>query len=171
MSNLRVSRNFLTTERVLLKSGLYVEREAEITVTGHPSEGFDLVMKVEFDETLGKLVARDVSVRASGPGLEVTGTILRAVRVQDLLQQAGLLTMTKLSEGDHGSEMRADTLLESYMRDAEKHRKSPSAAAEIYEVASVLNYPPLKTLSDVLGVSQSTATRLVARAREQGLLQ
>lgn len=166
---LRVTRNFLDVERIALPSGVYVERSARVEVDDHPEAGYTLSMEMEFDENLHRLVSRSVQV-LSPAGLEVTGTTLRAVRVQDLLQQAGLLVLTKLSEGDHGTEIKAGDILRGYAADAELHRKSPAAVATIYEVATVLNYPPLKTISELLLVSQSTATRLVAKARELGLL-
>lgn len=168
--SLRVTRSLLRKEHIELPSGLYVERRATVTVDDHPESGFELKMKVEFDETVQRLVARDVSVRATEKGLEVSGTILRAVRVQELLQQAGLLLVSKRSEGISGAEIGVSEIFKSYRENADEHKKSPKAASEIYVVATVLNYPPLKTISDILGVSQSTATRLVAVARALGLL-
>lgn len=166
---LKVTRNLQTVEHVALPSGIYVERSSEITLDDHPEDGFTLRMKVAYDDALGRLVSREVTV-ASNDGHEVTGTTLRAVRVQEVLQQAGLLLLTKRSEGDHGAEIRAGDILRSYSAEPDSYRKSPEAAANIYEVSLVLNFPPLKTISDILGVSQSTATRLVSKARDMGLL-
>ncbi|HCU79183.1 MAG TPA: hypothetical protein DGU37_11925, partial [Microbacterium sp.] len=38
-----------------------------------------------------------------------------------------------------------------------------------YRIASTINLAPLKFVSDYLNVSVSTATRMMARARQQGL--
>ncbi|MCH6230161.1 hypothetical protein MK786_05360 [Microbacterium sp. CFH 31415] len=39
----------------------------------------------------------------------------------------------------------------------------------LYRIATTVNIAPLKLVSDQLGVSVSTATRMMARAREAGL--
>jgi hypothetical protein len=43
------------------------------------------------------------------------------------------------------------------------------AAIAVYRVATAISYPPLKLVSDTLQISQSTATRLMTRARDAGL--
>ena len=43
------------------------------------------------------------------------------------------------------------------------------AAIAVYRVATAISYPPLKLVSDTLKISQSTATRLMTRARDAGL--
>jgi len=43
-------------------------------------------------------------------------------------------------------------------------------AARVYAMSRAVRRPPLQSVADSLGVSQSTATRLVARARSEGLL-
>src|SRR3546814_20974333 len=42
-------------------------------------------------------------------------------------------------------------------------------ASRTYKLAAVINLPPLKAVADCLGVSQSTATRLMNRARVEGI--
>lgn len=43
------------------------------------------------------------------------------------------------------------------------------AAIAVYRVATAISYPPLKLIADTLKISQSTATRLMTRARDAGL--
>jgi hypothetical protein len=42
-------------------------------------------------------------------------------------------------------------------------------ASRTYQLAAAINLPPLKAVADCLSVSQSTATRLMNRARFEGL--
>lgn len=39
----------------------------------------------------------------------------------------------------------------------------------VYRVATALSFPPLKLVADTLRISQSTATRIMSRARDLGL--
>lgn len=43
-----------------------------------------------------------------------------------------------------------------------------SIAARIYRIATIVGLPPLRTVAEKLGISQSTATRLISKAREAG---
>ncbi|MGC5225443.1 hypothetical protein ACPW96_23000 [Micromonospora sp. DT81.3] len=43
------------------------------------------------------------------------------------------------------------------------------AAIAVYRVATAISYPPIKLVADTLKTSQSTATRLMTRARDAGL--
>ena len=47
--------------------------------------------------------------------------------------------------------------------------ESLHAAISVYRVATAISYPPLKLVADTLRISQSTATRLMTRARDAGL--
>lgn len=129
----------------------------------------EISIEVIYDSFLERLAVESVTVTAS-PGEEVTGAGLRSVRVQDCLRQAGL--EMALVQTESGEWQEADRLLEigRYARAAAEPDGREVLAARLYTVARLVNAPPLKETAQHLGVSQSTATRLVARARKLGLL-
>jgi DNA-binding transcriptional ArsR family regulator len=59
----------------------------------------------------------------------------------------------------------------SRMRAAEKRDASEALhdSIAVYRIATAISYPPLKLVADTLKISQSTATRLMTRARDAGL--
>lgn len=153
--------------RLQVTPSLQLTLSAEVVVTD-PSIG-QMEVLIEYDEHLERLVARRVSV-SSMDGDEVTGTMLRAIRVHELVETAAPAMLYRRSEIDGWSNEGA--LFPDDELDAAKSSASAriELAARIYAVSRLINQRPVKNVADYLEVSTSTATRLVAEARKIGLL-
>jgi len=153
--------------RLQVTPALQLTLSAEVVVTDPPVGQVEVL--IEYDEHLERLVARRVSV-SSMSGDEVTGTMLRAVRVHELVETAAPTMLYRMSEVDgwsnHGALFPDDEL------DAAKTSATAriELAARIYTVSRLINQRPVKNVADYLEVSTSTATRLVAEARKRGWL-
>lgn len=152
---------------VVVSPGKIVERS-------EPDEGFITTMKIEYNRRVGRFVAAAVMVHRSESAIEVTGVLLREVRVLEMLQAgADVLTHSNWNAVDYKVPFPRATV---ELRSMEPHKgrataETIEAAAFIYRAATVLNLPPLKEVAEVLEVSQSTATRFIARARAEGRLE
>ena len=139
-----------------------------------------VTVEVVYDPSLRRLTAERVSVERASIGTEVTGVTLRAVRVQDYVRWAG--QHMAFMQGAYDGHSTANSIalvganrgfdsaaMESLVSDIDKATPGflPVIAARLYILASILTMPPLKMVSEYLNVSQSTATRLVARARAE----
>jgi hypothetical protein len=153
----------------------YIECGAGVRVpasdSGGVAEFFDesvgkISMKVVYDEDMKRLVADSVQVTRTGRAAEVTGVKMRSVRVEEYLRTAGM-HMAQI-RSDNGEWKRAA----EYLSDLENTTPSDVdvTAARIYVLARIISGHPLKTVGRYLNVSQSTATRIVARARARGLV-
>lgn len=139
----------------------------EATVTAWERGVGDMTIHVVYDPFLGRLAVDSVEVSAA-PGYEVTGTNLRAVRVQEyLIAAAENMVYRRDAEGQWVSfvaSLEGGAWPPEITSDRELH------AARVYELARLASMPPLKTVGEVLGVSQSTATRIIAQAKRSGKL-
>jgi len=123
-------------------------------------------INVTFDEDKGRFVAASVHVERD-EGSEVTGAMLREIRVQENIQSAGK-GLVWVRQDDGSLLTAADDLARVRPIEGRTRDEHVPVAMRIYRLASVLGYPPLKSVADLLHVSQSTATRLIARGREEG---
>src|SRR5690606_36410142 len=99
---------------------------------------------------------------------EVTSLTLREVRVQNALQVSGLKVST-VSEPGHPISTGGEYIRRMRERTDRSLAESVTDASRVSHLAAVISLPPLRTVADSLGVSQSTATRLMSRARSEGL--
>lgn len=112
----------------------------------------------------------------------IDAVILRTVRIQEVMGSIMRGTTFKLSDGkDYPLPYPIKTTVEDGrimvrpMLELPQDRDEAEAertlhAARIYVIARAYGQRELKLISEVLLVSQSTATRLVQRARERGLI-
>lgn len=159
----------VSDERVEVGNGVSVPRSWTAVLRSEPDVPGTIRVHVAFDRRLGRGAASLVSVERQGEGDEVTSLTLREVRVQAALQASGLKVSTVV-DGDERSESGAAYL--KRMRERSEERTAAENvrdAAVIYRLAAAVNLPPLRTVADCLSVSQSTATRLMNRARVDGL--
>lgn len=154
----------------LVELGLGIRVPASWTVILHdePDVPGIVSVRVVFDRALDRTVAEEVSVRRQGAGDEVTSITLREVRVQTAVQVSGLKASSVSVPGEP-TVVGGDYLLRMPTRQDRSLSESVVDAARAYRLAAALNIPPLRTVADGLGVSQSTATRLMNRARMEGL--
>ena len=128
-------------------------------------EGIGMVLiEVAYAPNLGRLVAESVKVSVDH-GEEVTGTTLRAVRVQQIIRNASTqMTYLRLPSGEWESDSYPFDNLD-LIRGLKTRVELEDMALRQHVIGHLLNLSPLKLVSEVLNVSQSTATRLVAAAR------
>ncbi|WP_019178994.1 hypothetical protein [Microbacterium yannicii] len=158
----------VSDERVDVGNGVSVPRSWTAVLRGEPDVPGTIRVHVAFDRRLGRGAASVVSVEREGEGDEVTSLTLREVRVQAALQASGLKVSTVV-DGAQRSESGAAYLRRMRERSERTAAENVNDAAVIYRLAAAVNLPPLKTVADCLSVSQSTATRLMNRARIDGL--
>ena len=121
-----------------------------------------------YDTVLKRAVAASVRVRRSGEGEEITTPALREVRVQWALQLSAI-RMVMVARGGAEPEWLPEYLEGVKARTDRTYDETVREAVTLYRIAATVNLAPLKLVSDQLGVSVSTATRMMARAREAGL--
>lgn len=158
----------VSKERVSLGNGVEVPTRWSVVISDEPGVPGAIRIDAVYDSRLNRAVAEEVRVLRQGDGDEVTSLTLREVRVQHALQMSGLLVSTVCEPGQ--------TVVSGagYIQRMQKHEGRDLAASvvdasRIYILAAAINLPPLKAVADGLGVSQSTATRLMNRARVEGL--
>ena len=140
-------------------------------------------MKVlaSYDEDLQRFVCTSLTVASRGRGKEVTGALLRDLKVAELVQAAALenIWVDSVLVGQpqfpvhiNGEMHRsAAEALNSLPKVSGRFNDTDAVNATIaYAIAKVSGMPVLKTISKALGVSQSTSQRLIARAKELGYI-
>ncbi|MEF3405292.1 hypothetical protein [Agromyces sp. CCNWLW203] len=145
---------------------------AHLRASGDLSIDATVEIEIALDEALGRYVAKSVRVECDEPGGEVTAKLLREVRVQEAIVSVALRDMISVVLGEHeddvevlsGEEMLARV---KPMRGRDRYEVVQDAMI-IDAIARLGNWPPLATVAARLGVSQSTATRLVAEGRRHG---
>lgn len=158
----------VSTERVSLGNGVEVPARWSVVVSDEPGVPGAIRIDVVHDARLNRAVAAEVRVLRQGDGDEVTSLTLREVRVQHALQMSGLLVST-VSEPGLPVVSGAGYIQRMQKREGRDLAASVIDATRTYVLAAAINLPPLKAVADGLGVSQSTATRLMNRARVEGL--
>lgn len=138
-------------------------------VTGLPDIPGSVRAHLVYDPTLRRAAAESIRVDRSGEGDEVTTTLLRDLRVQAIVKWAAARVVRidgDLSEpetyGQYLTRLQAD--------ESRSEEQNLREAVRLYRLASVINDGPLKLVSEQLGVSVSTATRMMNRARIGGLV-
>ena len=137
--------------------------------TGEPDNLGAIRVGVVYDQQLRRSVAASVRVDRLGEGEEVTAALLRDVSVLQIVQRSALRVVTvQRGEGE-------PMFLSEYLPGVRTHASDRASgdtlieAVRLYRIATTVNIAPLKLVADELGVSVSTATRMMARARGAGL--
>jgi hypothetical protein len=156
-------------ERIHVGDGVHMPSRWDAVVTDEPDNLGAIRVRVVYDQQLRRSVAASVRVDRAGEGEEVTAASLRDVSVLNLVQRSALQVVTvRRREGE-------SLRLSEYLADVQAHASDREygetvlEAVRLYRIATTVNIAPLKLVADQLGVSVSTATRMMARAREAGL--
>lgn len=160
-------------ERVDLGSGVTVPRSWSARVSGEQDVPGTITLRVEWDDTLGRTAVVFAALEREAEGVDITSQVLREVRTHWIMTRSALDVVTVdvgAEDGDKPDRIPVREFL-SRLRGREEREPLESlyAAISVYRVATALSYPPLKLVADTLQVSQSTATRLMSRARDSGL--
>ncbi len=156
-------------ERVLVGDGVRMPTGWDAVVTNEPNSVGAVRVHVVYDQPLRRSVAASVRVDRLGESDEVTAASLRDVSVLQIVQRSALRVVTV--QRDAGEPLS----LTDYLADVRAHaaerefNETVLEAVRLYRIATTVNIAPLKLVSDQLGVSVSTATRMMARARGAGL--
>lgn len=163
----------ISDERIDLGSGVTLPRTWHARVSGEQNVPGMITVRVEWDAALGRTAVAFAALERDGEGVDITSQALREVRTHWIMTKSALDVVTvdvQTIEGGKGKRIPAREFLGR--KRANQERDASDAlhdAIAVYRVAAALSYPPLKLVSDTLGISQSTATRLMSRARDDGL--
>lgn len=156
-------------ERILVGDGVRMPTRWDAVVTSEPNSVGAIRVRAVYDQQLRRSVAASIRVDRLGEGDEVTAASLRDVSVLQIVQRSALRVVTV--ERDDGEPLTlTEYLAEVRARASDREfGETVLEAVRLYRIATTVNIAPLKLVSDQLGVSVSTATRMMARARGAGL--
>lgn len=149
--------------------GIHIPRSWVGVVTGIPDIPGTVRAHVVYDPTLRRAAAESIRVDRSGQGDEVTTTLLRDLRVQAIVKWAAS-RVVRIDSGRSELETYGQYLARLRADESRTEEQNLRDAVRLYRLASVINDGPLKLVSEQLGVSVSTATRMMNRARIAGLV-
>lgn len=160
-------------ERIDLGSGVTLPRSWRARVSGEQDVPGTITVRVEWDDTLGRTAVSFAALEREAEGVDISSQVLREVRTHWIMTTSALDVVTVdvgTQDGDKSDRIPVREFL-SRVRAREEREpfESLTAAISVYRVATALSYPPLKLVADTLQISQSTATRLMSRARDSGL--
>jgi hypothetical protein len=160
-------------ERVDLGSGVTLPRSWHARVSGEQDVPGTITVRVEWDKALGRTAVVFAALEREAEGIDITSQVLREVRTHWIMTRSALDVVSVDVDTEEDGE-RAGMPVREYLSRvrAQKDREpmeSIHAAIAVYRVATAISYPPLKLVADTLQISQSTATRLMSRARDSGL--
>jgi hypothetical protein len=156
------------SERIDVGDGVSIPKAWDAVALGEPNVAGAIRLHVVFDEQLRRTAAASVSLDRVGEGDEVTAAALRDVRVQYLVAVSSMRVVTVTRE-EGKTDSFSQYIEEVRSRTDRTYQETVREAVTLYRIAATVNLAPLKLVSEQLGVSVSTATRMMARAREAGL--
>jgi hypothetical protein len=164
-----LSIELIDNEILDVGDGIHVPRSWVAVVTGLPDIPGAVRAQVVYDPTLRRAAAESIRVDRSGQGGEVTTTLLRDLRVQAIVKWAAA-RVVRIDGGLSEPETYGQYLARLKADESRSEDQNLREAVRLYRLASVINGGPLKLVSEQLGVSVSTATRMINRARIAGLV-
>lgn len=160
-------------ERVDLGSGVTLPRSWRARVSGEQDVPGTITLRVEWDDTLGRTAVAFAALEREAEGVDITSQVLREVRTHWIMTRSALEVVTVDVRAEDGTNTNRIPVRDFLSRVRAHEEREPLeslyAAISVYRVATALSYPPLKLVADTLEISQSTATRLMSRARDSGL--
>lgn len=160
-------------ERVDLGSGVTLPRSWRARVSGEQDVPGTITVRVEWDEVLRRTAVAFAALEREAEGVDITSQVLREVRTHWIMTRSALDVVTVDVGSEDGGERDRIPVREFLSRVRAQEEREPleslHAAISVYRVATAISYPPLKLVADTLQISQSTATRLMSRARDSGL--
>lgn len=148
-----------STETVRVKPDLVLPRNLSAVIQPRSTDPYGLAFAASWDDASLKYEITRLEIdRNAAP---ITSLGLRAIAVQEEFELVAAFD-ARLENGELFS-------LPLHPSDVPREQRE-LWAARAYAMARAVNRAPLQQVAQALGVSQSTATRLVARARAEGLL-
>jgi len=149
--------------------GIHIPRSWRAVVTGLPGIPGAVHARIVYDPILRRAVAESVRVDRNAVGDEVTTTLLRDIRVQAMVKW-GASRVVRIDREGGDAESYSDYIRRLRREEERSEEQNLREAVKLYRLGSVINDGPLKMVSEELGVSISTATRMMNRARVAGLV-
>ena len=149
--------------------GIHIPRSWVAVVTGVGDIPGSVRAHIVYDPILRRAAADSIRVDRSGEGDEVTTTLLRDLRVQAIVKWAAA-RVVRIDDDFSEPETYGQYLTRLRADESRSEEQNLREAVRLYRLASVINDGPLKLVSEQLGVSLSTATRMMNRARIAGLV-
>lgn len=163
----------ISDERIDLGSRVTLPKAWCARVSGEQDVPGTISVRVEWDAALGRTAVVFAALEREREGVDITSQMLREVRTHWIMTTSALDVVTvDVGEDDVSDRDRIPVrAFLSRMRSAGKRGASEALhdSIAVYRVATAISYPPLKLVADTLKISQSTATRLMTRARDAGL--
>ena len=163
----------ISDERIDLGSRVTLPKSWHARISGEQDVPGTITVRVEWDAALGRTAVVFAALEREGQGVDITSQMLREVRTHWIMTRSALEVVTVDVGGkDAGDRDRIpvrEFLSRLLAQEDREQLESLYAAIAVYRVATAISYPPLKLVSDTLKISQSTATRLMTRARDAGL--
>jgi len=159
----------ISEDRIDLGSGVSLPRAWHVRVSGEQGVPGTITARVEWDAVLGRPAVALAALERIETGVDITSQILREVRTHWITARSAFDVVTV--DIEDGRTVGAQEFL-ALMQDRDRRASVDDVvvdAVAIYRVATALSFPPLKLVSDTLRISQSTATRVMSRARETGI--
>ncbi|UUT36391.1 hypothetical protein [Microbacterium elymi] len=160
-------------ERIDLGSGVSLPKSWRARVSGEQGARGTITVRVEWDDTLGRSAVVFAALEREAEGVDITSQVLREVRTHWIMTRSALDVVTVdvgIDDGDKVDRVPVREFLSRVRAHKEREpMESLHAAISVYRVATAISFPPLKLVADTLEISQSTATRLMSRARDSGL--
>jgi hypothetical protein len=163
----------ISDERIDLGSRVTLPKSWHTRVSGEKDVPGTITVRVEWDAALGRTAVASAALEREGEGVDITSQMLREVRTHWIMTTSALDVVTVDVGEDDVSDRDRIPVREFLSRMRVAGKRDPSEALRdsiaVYRVATAISYPPLKLVADTLKISQSTATRLMTRARDAGL--
>lgn len=160
-------------ERINLGSGVTLPRSWRARVSGEQDVPGTITVRVEWDNALGRTAVVFAALEREAEGVDITSQVLREVRTHWIMTRSALDVVTVDITTEDGDKLDGIPVRDFLSRVRARGEREPletlHAAISVYRVATAISYPPLKLVADTLQISQSTATRLMSRARDSGL--
>ena len=163
----------ISDERIDLGSRVTLPTSWHARVSGEQDVPGTITVRVEWDAALGRTAVVFAGLERESEGVDITSQVLREVRTHWIMTTSALDVVMVDVGGNDDSDGERIPVREFLSRMRAAGKREPSEALHdsiaIYRAATAISYPPLKLVADTLKISQSTATRLMTRARDAGL--
>jgi hypothetical protein len=139
----------------------------------------ETTIRAEYSRDAGRYRILSTAHRAVGDTDEITPTLLRKIRLGELLGEAVpacvVIDDEQIGRGIVRDLLGAGTrLLPSWLADAAAKNGPTADTLElvqlIYGVAALAGQPPMRAVANELGIAERTATHWIMKARAAGLL-
>lgn len=142
-------------------------------ITEHVREdGGDVIsarMVAALDDSGTRIICTEATITRSGASAELSSTDIRRIAIHEALRHVGDEMVEVVGRDGRRVPLTGAGL--SFLPAGERERSEVvEDAAQIYLASKLTSRRPLADVARLLRISQSTATRLVAEAREAGLV-